>query len=131
MKRTAASLSLALLALVLVAAPAGAKGSPIVDDAIWADGSLHGTILLGDLPYRDNAHSFDQLFMVPGQAPVSEAAPGNPGYNGGRWLPTPVTWNTDPYLLTSYAEVMAAVAAGHISLGSPMTDAAFLCPLIK
>jgi hypothetical protein len=61
---------------------------------------------------------------------VSEAGPGNPDYNGGRWLPVSVTWNSDPYLLTSYDEVQAAAAAGDITLGEPERDSAFLCPLI-
>lgn len=103
--------------------------SPIVADAIYADGRLFGTILLGDLPFNDNAHSFDKLFMIEGQPAVAEAAPG-PGYSGGRWLPVAVTWNTEPYLLTSYAAVQAAASAGDVSLGAPQHDDAFLCPLI-
>lgn len=130
MKRITSILALTLLTGALVAAPVSAQGSPIVPDAIYADGQLYGTILLGGLPYRNNAHSFDRLFLVPGQAPVAEAAPGNKGYNGGRWLPVPVTWNVAAYPLRSYAEVQAAATAGHITLGSPITSAAFSCPLI-
>ena len=84
----------------------------------------------GALPYNGNDHSFDRLYMVPGQQAVAEAAPG-PGYNGGQWLPVPVTWNVDPYLLTSEDAVMAAADAGHITLGMPQYDATFLCPLIR
>lgn len=130
MRNTFSVLAVAVLTVGLLAGPASAEGSPIVPDAIWADGELHGTILLGPLPYRDNDHSFDQLFLVPGQQAVAEAAPDNPAYKGGRWLPVPVTWNADPYLLTSYAEVQAAAAAGDITLGNPVTEAAFSCPLL-
>jgi hypothetical protein len=126
----AATMLLGALALPAAAAPGGIPGSPIVPDAIYADGRLFGTIGLGPLPYNGNAHAFDQLFMFDGQPPVAEAAPGR-GYNGGRWLPVPVMWAGEPYLLRSYAEVMAAAEAGDIVLGSPDVDGAFLCPLIS
>lgn len=111
------------------AARGGVPGSPIAGDMIWADGELFGTIAQGSLPYNGNDGSFDQLFLVPGQNPVAEAAPG-PDYNGGRWLPTPVTWNVAPYLIDSYEGLMTAAGLGHVSIGSADTGAAFLCPLI-
>lgn len=120
----------AFVALALFAGPALAAESPIVPDAIYADGQLFGTVLQGSLPYNGHDASYDLLFEVPGQQAVSEAGPGNPDYNGGRWLPVSVTWNSDPYLLTSYDEVQAAAAAGDITLGEPDRDSAFLCPLI-
>lgn len=132
MRRT---VTVALAALLLVGASAGSvlaapQGTPIAPDAIYADGELFGTIGLNPLPFNDNPHAFDMLFMVPGQQAVAEAAPG-PGYNGGRWLPVPVTWNTAPYLLTSSDAVHDAAAAGDITLGAPQYDGTFLCPLIR
>lgn len=120
----------ALAALPAAAAPGGTPGSPITPNAIWADGELYATIGRGPLPYNGVDKSYDHLFMIPGQEPLSEAAPGNPRYNGGRWLPTPVTWNVEPYVITSLAELAAAEAAGHVVVGTPAYDAAFLCPLI-
>jgi hypothetical protein len=120
----------AFVALALVAGPALAATDPIVPDAIYADGDLFGTVLQGSLPYNSHDESYDLLFQVPGQQAVSEAGPGNPDYNGGRWLPVSVIWNSDPYLLTSYEAVLAAAAAGDITLGEPDRAAAFLCPLI-
>ena len=125
----------ALLTVGLIAAPAsaargGEKGSPIVVDAIRADGDVYATIPQNALPYNGNNASYDQLFLVPGQEPVAEAAPGNSDYNGGRWLPTPVEWVSAPYLLTSSAAVHAAAMAGDIIVSDPVTEAAFLCPLI-
>lgn len=122
---------LGLLAAPAAAARGGTPGSPIVPDAIYADGELHGTILQKALPYNGNDASYDRLFLVPDQPPVSEAAPGNRDYNGGRWLPTPVEWVSAPYLLTSYADVAAAAAAGHLIVHDPVTEDAFLCPLIR
>ncbi len=135
MKRifTAALAALAAAALVAApaaAAPGGEPGSPIVPDFIYADGELYGTILQGPLHYNGNPRSFDKLFLVPGQAPVSEAAPGNRDYNGGRWLPTPVTWNVAAYPITSYSQLHAAAMNGDVTIGTPITEAAFLCPLI-
>jgi hypothetical protein len=128
---SAAFLLLALSALPASAARGGEPGSPIAPAAIYADGELFGTIGQGALPYNGHDDSFDQLFLVPGQAPVSEAGPGNPDYNGGRWLPTPAEWTTDPYHVTSYHEVMMAVDAGDLVLGDPVYDGTFLCPLIR
>ena len=137
MRRTIVFAVVALLAIGLIAAPAsaargGEKGSPIIGDLIWADGDLYGTILQKGLKYNGNESSYDKLFMVPGQNPVAEAAPGNSDYNGGRWLPTPVDWaeGVTPYELNSYADIHAAAVAGDVIVGAPDTGAAFLCPLI-
>ncbi len=118
-------------AVPALAAPPEGNGSPIVPGLIWADGDAYGTILLGALPYNGKDKSFDTLYVFPGeeQTPVAEAAHGK-GYNGGRWIPTPVTWNVAPYLLTSAGAVEDAAAEGHVTIGAPMTDMAFLCPLI-
>lgn len=128
-------LAVAVLMAVTTAAPAFAAnpgGGPITPDFIYADGDLYGTILKGSLPYNDNSHSFDQLFLVPGQQPVAEAAPGQ-GYNAGRWLPTPVTKTaTFPsgHMITSAADLAMAETYGWVTIGVPDTGAAFLCPLI-
>jgi hypothetical protein len=137
MRKTIVIAIVAVLAVGLVAAPAaaargGEPGSPIIEDLIWADGDLYGTILQNGLKYNGNEASYDKLFLVPGQNPVAEAAPGNSDYNGGRWLPTPVEWadGVTPYELTSYADVHTATAAGDLIIGESDTSAAFLCPLI-
>jgi hypothetical protein len=137
MRKTIVIATAALLAIGLIAAPAaaargGEPGSPIVENLIYADGDLYGTILQKSLKFNGNEASYDKLFLVPGQNPVSEAAPGNSNYNGGRWLPTPVEWveGVTPYMLTSYADVHAAAEAGDIVVGASDTSAAFLCPLI-
>ncbi|NNC40434.1 MAG: hypothetical protein HKN95_07065 [Acidimicrobiia bacterium] len=138
MRKTIVIAIVAVLAVGLVAAPAAAArggnpGSPINEDLLWADGDLLGTIFQKSLKYNGNESSYDKLFMVPGQNPVAEAAPGNSDYNGGRWLPTPVVWNVAEDarpVLTSYADVHQAELDGLITIGDPMTGAAFLCPLI-
>ncbi|MBI4175949.1 MAG: hypothetical protein HY518_01995 [Candidatus Aenigmarchaeota archaeon] len=65
-----------------------------------------------------------------GQKGVVAVAPGDIGYNGGHWAFHSVTWNTAPYLLTSEAAVLAAEAAGDVTITRiPAND--FLCPIQK
>lgn len=57
-------------------------------------------------PNGRNNQSFDGLYMfgedaVEGQLAVAEAAPGNPQYNGGRWIANAVEWIGTPELVTS------------------------------
>ena len=127
--------AMAAMLVLAFALPASARSENAptkIESLIWADGDQYGTILLGSLKANpQNAHSFDSLYMIDGQPPVAEAAHGR-DYNGGRWLPTPVTWadGVEPYLLTSEAAVLAAASAGHVDIGMPDYDGAFLCPLI-
>ena len=128
-------LGIAVLMAITTAAPAFAakpESGPITPDFIYADGELYGTILKGSLPYNGKNKSFDQLFLVPDQQPVAEAAPGK-GYNGGRWLPTPVTKTMsfpEGHMITSAAELAQAETDGWVIISAPNTAGAFLCPLI-
>ena len=94
-----------VVAALLVVAPVAAAG-PNFGAGIWADGRQWGTKLTTYLPapHGHNLQSFEGLFvfalkdggtvMYPdgsSQAPVAEAGPGNPAYNGGRWILTQVT----------------------------------------
>lgn len=134
MRRTLALILSAVLVLAFaapaLAAEGGVPGSPVKSGVIWADGTLFATIPQGDLPYNGHDETYDHLYQVPGQAPVSEAGPTNPDYNGGRWLPTPVTWETEPYLIESAEELYEAEAAGDVTIGTPNYAATNLCPLI-
>jgi hypothetical protein len=123
------------LALSAYTVPVSADG-PNFGMAIYADGAAWGTKGLGSLP-APNAHntqSFDMLFAftngAAGQLPVSEAGPGNPNYNGGRWSLQMVTWaaGVEPVLITSYAQLMMYSNAGAVSIAS--ADTYFLCPLL-
>lgn len=70
----------------------------------------------------------DNIYVIPDQFSVTAVAPGNPDYHGGRWAVHVVTWNADPYLLTSAAAVYAAEAAGDIIITrTPENDV--LCPV--
>jgi hypothetical protein len=65
-----------------------------------------------------------------GQLPVSAVAPGGPGYHGGAWAVHEVTFaaGVTPTLLTSADEVLAAEAAGEVTIVRvPEND--FRCPV--
>jgi hypothetical protein len=73
----------------VVAGPLGPP-QPNFVPALYADGEFWGTKATTLLPAPNdrNIQSFDKLFVVTngavGQLPVTEAAPGNRQYNGGR-----------------------------------------------
>lgn len=126
-----------VLALV-VAVPAFAAG-PSFMPAIYADGQVFSTKGLSPLPAPNghNEQSFDKLYIftngVEEQKPVSEAGPGNPDFNGGRWWAQTVTWNDagDAVLLTSYDDILEHLDELTITTGHPAGGPTyFLCPLL-
>jgi hypothetical protein len=120
---------------------------PNFGPAVYGDGAVWGTKGTTGLPApnQNNLQSFDKLFIIvngaAGQLPVSEAAPGNPLYSGGRWFTHTVMW-TDAGLaahnplpvLTSYDDITLHYSLGHLAIaaGSPMggPPAYFQCPLL-
>jgi len=76
---------------------------------------------------RDNFYGFPGAAAA-GQKGVVGVAPGDTDYHGGQWKFFAVTWNVTPYLLTSEAAVLAAAAAGHVTVTRvPAND--FKCPI--
>lgn len=127
-------LFLVIALLIAAAVPAFAAG-PNFGDAIYADDQVWGTKGNADLPAPNghNDQSFDGLFKfgadaVAGQKPVAEAAPTNPAYNGGRWAEYTVSWNVEPVLVTSYAQLMELEDMGDVTIVS--TGNYFQCPLL-
>lgn len=129
------------------------KGKPSFDPKIYGDGDPWGTKFTTVLPEpKRNEHSFDVLvFIVAGpdraapplQLPISEAAPGNPSYNGGRWISKTVTVTgsydeNDP--IKSYDDLLDEQDAGNLSAfldgapldgnGDPVRPEYFQCPLL-
>jgi hypothetical protein len=134
-RKTSSVLLLVVLSLI-VAIPAFAD-APSFGPTVYGDGQLWGTKGTATLPApTDNTiQAYDALVSftngdVPGQKPVAEAAPGNPAYNGGRWIAYDATWaaGSTPVLLTSYDAVMAQVKAGNLTLVE--TGNYFQCPLL-
>lgn len=141
MNSKTASLFISLIMGLLVAGAAQAgPGAPNFSPAIYGDGEMWGTKGTTSLPAPNghNMQSFDKLFVfpdgattAPGQLPVSEAAPGNPDYNGGRWATYTIVWEMGsmPVLLTSYADIMYYVNAGDLVIVEG-DHSYFQCPLL-
>jgi hypothetical protein len=142
-----------IVVLVLALATAGAAlakgGAGGVSDgpAFYVDGQLYRTVATPtDLSKTGApAHSFDTIYDFGGaQLNVATAAPGDRGYNGGRWMVHALGFNTswaatvaahdanDSGNLDSDEEIAAALAdagpAGARDLGVVKM---FVCPVIK
>jgi hypothetical protein len=132
--------------VLLVAVPAyAAPGKPDFGEHIYVDGVAWGTKAVTALPNPEGAEgSFDVLYVfldkdgnplsLDDQLLVADAAPGDPGYNGGRWKVFTAKWNVEPYELTSVADVEEAETAGDLGIsegsfaGGPPDY--FECPLL-
>jgi hypothetical protein len=120
------SVTLVLAATLAFAAPAIADGNSL--------GPPGSTIYAFDVAYRTVATPTslpargptDTIYVFPdcgSCASVSEAAPGRPGYNGGRWRVVEAFGITSQ--LTNADDVVAA-ASSLVDTGTR-----FVCPLIK
>jgi hypothetical protein len=98
-----------------------------------------GTIYAHDVAYRTigtpadlpDHGKFDTIYALGGDlANVSDAAPGDRDWNGGRWEVRPIMWtNIAPTQFTNAEDVQAAAEAGDIEIGDVVRR--FECPLIK
>jgi hypothetical protein len=94
--RIVGSLTAGLLGLSMVAITSANGAGGVGDPAFYVDGQLYRTV--GTPTDFSNtgapAHSFDTLYAIEGQAKVAEAGPGQPGFDGGRWMVRPVMFNS-------------------------------------
>jgi hypothetical protein len=101
--------------LALAAGPASAK----TFGGLYHDGEVVRTF---GLPAPTPHGGIDPLYSVTngveGQLSITAVAPGEPGFHGGRWAVYTVTFvdGVDPYLLTSDEAVLAAEAAGDVTV---------------
>ncbi len=117
----------ALVSISVLSAVAEAQIGPPAG-TIYASDQLFKTIgTPTELPERGQ---FDTIYALGnGFANVAEAAPGEPGFNGGRWEVREVTFLTiAPTQFTNDEDILAAEAAGQISIGPVVRR--FECPLI-
>lgn len=125
-----------VVAISLVFVVPAFAAAPNFGPAIYADDEAWGTKGTADLPAptEKNRQSFDGLFKitngVEGQLAVAEAAPGNPAYNGGRWIEYFVEFvdPTEAVLVTSYAQLHALEMDGKVT--KTESGAYFQCPLL-
>ena len=136
MLRTGAALGGGLILGVSVTGTAVAQ-KPNFRAGFWGDDERWGTKAVTELPEPRNKDSLDKLFFIEheGQdAPLSEAAPGNPAYNGGRWWSHTVTVDDDSEIdfpITSYDE-LADLPNGAVTIseGEANHPDFFECPLL-
>jgi hypothetical protein len=144
MRKALTTALVAGLVLIVPAAVAGAQGSGgVTGAAFYVDGTLYRTVNTPtDLSGTGApASSFDTIYDLGGvQRNVATAAPGDPGYNGGRWMVHAVTFAdyaaavaafdaNDSGDLDSDEELEAAIAAGAATDTGVVKQ--FVCPVIK
>ncbi len=110
-----------------------------VPAAVAQVGPPGGMIYAHDVVYRTvgtptdlpDHGPFDTIYVLGnGLAPVSNAAPGDRDYNGGRWEVRMVSFRTvPPTQFTNAEQVLAAAASGEIEIGNVVKR--FECPLIR
>jgi hypothetical protein len=141
--RRALTTALAAGILLVVSAPvAGAAGPP--GASFHVDGTLYRTVgTPTDLTGTGGpASSFDTIYQFFGVQPfnVATAAPGDPGFNGGRWMVHGLSFadydaavdmydTNDSGDFDSEAEVLAAIAGG-AAVDQGIVKS-FECPVIK
>lgn len=98
-------------------------------NAIYAHDRLYtGVNAPRDLP---DSGPFNVIYPFPGTTlnAVSEAAPGDANYVGGRWAVHPVTFLTiTAHQFTNAEDILAAAARGEVGIGDVVRR--FECPLI-
>lgn len=130
-KRTLALLPLVLIAWLGFVGTAQADRPPFVfpSGCCYLDGAVVRTVVP---PAQNPNGGRDNFYAVmggaTGQLAVVAVGPGSPGYHGGDWKFFSVTWNVAPYLLPSDEAVLAAAAAGDVTITRvPAND--FRCPI--
>lgn len=104
MRHRAFALTAAVAAALALAATATAGSGGVTESAFFVNGELYRTVLTPtDLSgTRAPATSFQPIYDFGMLQPnVATAAPGDPGYRGGRWMARPVVFNS------SYADALA------------------------
>ena len=143
MKRMIVTVGTVLAVGAVPAAAFAGVGPPA--PAFFVNGVVYRTVATPTDLTRTGApdHSFDAIYEFFGaQMNVATAAPGDPGYNGGRWIVHGLDWNT------SYADAVtqhggsngvidtndeiAAVLADPDAGGATTFEVTrFVCPVIR
>jgi hypothetical protein len=120
-----------MLTLQGVSAQAASENAAVGFGSLYYDGAVVGVIAT---PTSQPGAGVDPIYAFPGdkadgQFSITASAPGDRDYHGGRWAVHLVTWNVEPYLITSDADLLAARDAGDVSITrAPQAD--FVCPVL-
>ena len=132
----------AVVSAFAFAALAGAAVGGVSGPSFYVDGQLYRTVATPTDLSQTGApdHSFDTIYEFFGLQPnVATAAPGDPGYNGGRWRVHGLQFANYPAAVAAFdandsgdfdsdEEVAAALAAGAATdIGIVKS---FVCPVI-
>jgi len=120
-----------MFALLTLPATAQAGTPPFVfpDSCCYLDGAVVRTVVPpATAPNAGRDDFYAVVGGVAGQKGVVAVGPGSAGYHGGDWKFLAVTWNVDPYLLTSAGAVLAAAAAGDVTI-TRVAENDFTCPI--
>ena len=130
MRLTLATLLVAFIALLVVLPATATTGK----GQLFHDGAVVGTVVTPS-PIAAGTGT-DPFYNVTngaaGQLGIAGVAPGDGPYHGGSWQVYLVTFKpgVTPYLLTSDEAVMAAEAAGDVTV-TRAGDADFRCPVTQ
>jgi len=119
--------TLVALTILSLASIALANGPP--GGMIYAHDELYRTVgTPTDLPEHG---PFDAIYVLGNDlASVSEVAPGDRDFNGGRWEVRVVTFQTiPPTQFTNAEDLLDAASRGEVSIGPVVKR--FECPLIR
>jgi hypothetical protein len=137
----------AALAVALTGAAMANGTGGVAGPAFYVNGDVYRTVGTPTDLSRTGApaHSFDTIYDFGGLQPnVATAAPGDPGYNGGRWMVRPIVFNSsyaDAVVqhdlngsgnIDTNAELAAIFAdpdAGGATAGPVVKE--FVCPVIQ
>jgi hypothetical protein len=129
MRKVMISLTLAVGAFLLSTTSAGATASK---GALFHDGDVVRTVVPpAAVPHGGIDPIYTFTNGAEGQLSVAGVAPGDGPYHGGLWAVYLVTFNdgVTPYLLTSDEAVLAAEAAGDVSI-TRAPDLDNRCPVL-
>ncbi len=135
-----------LVAAVVIALVPAMASAKVSGPAFYVNGVTYRTVATPtDLSGTGApAHSFDTIYEFFGaQLNVATAAPGDPGYNGGRWRVHGLSWNTTYAdavaehgggngVIDTNSEIVAVLADGGAGGATDIgVIKSFVCPVIK
>jgi hypothetical protein len=136
---------LTVAATVALAVVPGVASAGVSGPAFYVNGSVYRTVgTPTDISGTGApAHSFDTIYEFFGaQLNVATAAPGDPGYNGGRWQVEGLEWNSTYEdavaqhggangVIDTNDEIAAVLADGGDGGATTSVVKSFVCPVIK
>jgi len=107
---------------------------PLVQDSAFAAKPTFGMLYYGEtvrtlIPPAETKVGLDDLYVFTNseQLGIASVAPGDKDYHGGHWIVNEVTFNVNPYELTSEEGVLTAEMSGDVTIKRNV--GAFLCPI--